>query len=159
MPFFYLGSILGGLLIGTLAGRWLGGLVADLRYRPTPGGAPAPQIHKGWVGAGASWAASSEPAVGIGTHDGRRSAQVQARWLMLRSSSFHRRFCAWFWAARRGDLRARRADGRTGQCMTGLRVVVCRPCVARTAKLRRVKGSRLEPSATLRQNGRNEDYE
>ena len=43
MPFFYFGSILGGLLIGTLAGRWLGGLVVDLRSTPTPGGAPLPR--------------------------------------------------------------------------------------------------------------------
>ncbi len=53
MPFIFFGSILGGLLIGTLAGRWLGGFVADLRFSPTPGSAPAPKIHNGWVAAGA----------------------------------------------------------------------------------------------------------
>ena len=81
MPFFYFGSILGGLLIGTLAGRWLGGLVADLRYSPTPGGAPPPKIHKGWVAAGAFLGCVIGVAVGMGlTMVVER--QVQARWLM-----------------------------------------------------------------------------
>jgi hypothetical protein len=80
MPFFYFGSILGGLLIGTLAGRWLGGLVSDLRYSPTPGGAPPPKIHKGWVAAGALLGWVIGAAVGMGlTMVVER--QVQARWL------------------------------------------------------------------------------
>jgi len=67
-------------LIGTLAGRWLGGLVADLRYSPTPGSAP-PKIHKGWVAAGALLGWVIGAAVGMGlTMVVER--QVQARWLM-----------------------------------------------------------------------------
>jgi hypothetical protein len=81
MPFFDFGSILGGLLIGTLAGRWLGGLVADLRYSPTHGGAPPPKVHKCWVGAGALLGWVIGLAVGMGlTMVNER--QLQARWLM-----------------------------------------------------------------------------
>ncbi len=79
MPFFYFGSILGGLLIGTLAGRWLGGLMADLRYTPTPGGVPRPKVHKGWVAAGAFLGSVIGMAIGMGlTIVVER--QVQARW-------------------------------------------------------------------------------
>lgn len=81
MPFFYFGSLLGGLLIGTLAGRWLGGLVADLRYSQTPGTAPSPQLHKGCVAAGALLGCIIGAAVGMGlTMVVER--QVQAMWLM-----------------------------------------------------------------------------
>ena len=81
MPLFYFGGILGGLLIGTLAGRWLGGFVADLRYSPTHGGAPAPKIHKGWVAAGAflGWVIGAAVGMGLTMVVDR---QVQARWLM-----------------------------------------------------------------------------
>ncbi len=57
MPLFFFGSTLGGLLIGTVVGTWLGGRLADRDYRPTPDGAPAPTIGIndafGWVVAGA----------------------------------------------------------------------------------------------------------
>jgi hypothetical protein len=60
------GIVLGGLLVGALTGRWLGGFVADLRYRPTRRGAPPPKIHKGWVfaGAGLGWIVGL--AIGMG---------------------------------------------------------------------------------------------
>jgi hypothetical protein len=48
----FFGGMIGGLLIGAVAGSWVGGRVADLRYRPSPGGVPAPRICKGWVAAG-----------------------------------------------------------------------------------------------------------
>jgi hypothetical protein len=59
--------MLGGPLIGAVVGSWLGGRVADLRYRPTPGGAPAPRISKGWVFAGAmsGWAVGIAIAIGL----------------------------------------------------------------------------------------------
>jgi hypothetical protein len=57
MPLVFFGSTLGGLLIGTVVGTWLGGRLADRSYRPTPDGAPAPTIGIndafGWVVAGA----------------------------------------------------------------------------------------------------------
>jgi hypothetical protein len=68
-------------LIGTVAGRWLGGLVADLRYKPTPGGAPPPRIHKGWVAAGGFLGCVIGVAVGMGLAM-VVERQVQARWLM-----------------------------------------------------------------------------
>jgi hypothetical protein len=75
------GIVLGGLFVGALAGKWLGGLVADLRYSPTPGGAPPPKIHRGWVGAGAFLGCVIGAAVGMGlTMVVER--QVQARWLI-----------------------------------------------------------------------------
>jgi hypothetical protein len=49
----FFGGMFGGLLIGAVIGSWLGGLVADLRYSPSPGGVAAPRISKGWVAAGA----------------------------------------------------------------------------------------------------------
>ncbi len=81
MPFFYFGSILGGLLIGALAGRWLGGLAADLRYSPTPGGAPPLKIQKGWIAAGALLGCVIGVAVGMGLTM-LIERQVQARWLV-----------------------------------------------------------------------------
>jgi hypothetical protein len=66
LVFAFPGIVLGGLLVGALAGRWLGGLVADLRYRPTPGGAPGPKIHKGWVAAGAVMGWIIGGAIGMG---------------------------------------------------------------------------------------------
>ncbi len=81
MPFVYFGSILGGLLIGTLAGRWLGGLVADLRYRPTSGGAPLPEVHKGWVGAGALLGCILGMVVGMGLTM-VVTQQPHARWMV-----------------------------------------------------------------------------
>jgi hypothetical protein len=81
MPLFYFGSLAGGLLIGTFAGRWLGGLVADLRYLPSRGDVPPPKIHKGWIGAGAILGWIIGAAIGMGlTIIVQR--HVQARWLM-----------------------------------------------------------------------------
>jgi hypothetical protein len=81
MPFLYFGSILGGLLIGTLAGRWIGGLIADLRYTPAPGGAAPPRISKGWVAAGAFLGCVLGAAVGMGLTM-LVEPQVKALWLM-----------------------------------------------------------------------------
>ena len=81
LPFYYFGSIFGGLLIGILAGRWLGGLVADLRYRPASGGAPIPKIHTGWVAAGAFLGCFVGVAVGMGLMM-VVGQPVQARWLI-----------------------------------------------------------------------------
>jgi hypothetical protein len=66
LVFAFPGIVLGGLLVGALAGRWLGGLVADLRYRPTPGGAPRLKMHKGWVAAGAVTGWIIGGAIGMG---------------------------------------------------------------------------------------------
>ena len=75
------GIMLGGPVAGILAGRWLGGLLADLRYSPTPGGAPAPKIHKGWVMAGSMLGCVIGAAAGMGiTMVVMR--HVQPRWLM-----------------------------------------------------------------------------
>jgi hypothetical protein len=81
MPFVYFGSILGGLLIGAVVGSWLGGRVADLRYRPSPEGAPAPRISKGWVVAGAvlGWIAGGAIGMGLTAVFARG---VRAVWLM-----------------------------------------------------------------------------
>jgi hypothetical protein len=75
------GIVLGGLVAGALAGRWLGGLVADLRYSPTRGGAPPPKIHKGWVAAGAvlGWIVGGAIGIGLMAALGQR---VKAAWLM-----------------------------------------------------------------------------
>jgi hypothetical protein len=77
----FFGLVLGGLVVGTLAGSWLGGLVADLRYSPTPGGAPPPRFPKGWVGAGALLGCVIGAAVGMGLTM-MVERQVQAAWLM-----------------------------------------------------------------------------
>jgi hypothetical protein len=81
MPFVFFGSILGGLVIGTVVGSWLGGLVADLRYSPSSGGAPRPKIHTAWVGAGALLGCAIGAAVGMGLTMAV-ARQVQAAWLM-----------------------------------------------------------------------------
>jgi hypothetical protein len=60
------GVVLGSVVVGTIVGSWLGGHVADLRYRPTPGGAPASRISKGWVVAGAALGWVVGAAIGIG---------------------------------------------------------------------------------------------
>jgi hypothetical protein len=81
LVFAFPGIVLGGLLVGALAGRWLGGLVADLRYRPTPGGARGRKIHKGWVAAGAvmGWIIGGAIGMGLTAVFARR---VRADWLM-----------------------------------------------------------------------------
>jgi hypothetical protein len=66
LPFIYFGSIFGGLLFGAVVGSWLGGRIADLRYRPSPGGAPAPRINQGWVYAGAFLGWIVGAAIGMG---------------------------------------------------------------------------------------------
>jgi hypothetical protein len=43
----------GAGVIGALLGWWLGGRVADLRYRPASAGVAPPRIGKEWVFAGA----------------------------------------------------------------------------------------------------------
>ena len=67
-------------MIGTLTGRWLGGLVADLRYGPTAGRAVSPNIHKSWVAAGAllGWVIGAAVGMGLTMVVERH---VQARWL------------------------------------------------------------------------------
>ena len=59
-------TVLGSPVVGAIVGSWLGGRLADLRYRPTPRGAPAPRISKGWVVAGAllGWVVGG--AIGMG---------------------------------------------------------------------------------------------
>jgi len=59
-------TVLGSPLVGAIVGRWLGGRLADLRYRPNPAGARAPKISRGWVIAGAllGWVVGA--AIGIG---------------------------------------------------------------------------------------------
>ncbi len=46
-------GIVPGLVVGAIAGSWLGGRIADRFYRPTADGSPPPKISKGWVVAGA----------------------------------------------------------------------------------------------------------
>ena len=41
--------VISSLVVCGIVGSWLGGRVADLRYRPNPDGAPAPKVGKGWV--------------------------------------------------------------------------------------------------------------
>jgi hypothetical protein len=41
--------VISSLVVCGILGSWLGGRVADLRYRPNPDGAPAPKVGKGWV--------------------------------------------------------------------------------------------------------------
>ena len=41
--------MISSLIVGGIVGSWLGARVADLRYRPTPDGAPALKVGKGWV--------------------------------------------------------------------------------------------------------------
>jgi hypothetical protein len=64
--FGFFGGMLGGPLIGAVVGSWLGGRVADLRYRPSSGWAPAPKISKGWVVAGAVLGWIVGGAIGMG---------------------------------------------------------------------------------------------
>jgi hypothetical protein len=66
MPYFYFGGVFGGLLIGAVVGSWLGGLVADLQYRRSPGSASAPRVNKVWVGAGAFMGSIVGVAIGMG---------------------------------------------------------------------------------------------
>jgi hypothetical protein len=81
LMFAYFGVVFGSLLVGAILGAWLGGRVADLRYRPTPDGAPLPRIKKGWViaGAVAGWVGGG--AIGIGLTMLVLPA-VRAMWLM-----------------------------------------------------------------------------
>jgi hypothetical protein len=75
--FAFLPVVLGGLAIGAFAGTRL----ADRSYRPTPDGAPAPQVGKGWVFAGAfaGWFLGGVIGMGLSMAVGRL---VQAPWLM-----------------------------------------------------------------------------
>jgi hypothetical protein len=77
---FFIG-IPSSLLVGGLLGSWLGGLVADLRYRAAPGCAPAPKISKGWVAAGAmaGWVVGAGFGMGLTTVV---MGHVGARWVM-----------------------------------------------------------------------------
>lgn len=73
--------VLGGLIVGVLTGRWLGGLVADLRYSSTADEPPPSRIHKGWVAAGAllGWIAGGAFGMGLSAIVNQRA---QASWLM-----------------------------------------------------------------------------
>jgi hypothetical protein len=55
----------GGLFIGAVLGRWLGGLVAVGRHGPAAGEAPVPRIRKGVIAALGFLGAIAGVAVGM----------------------------------------------------------------------------------------------
>jgi hypothetical protein len=83
LPFSFFIGLPSSLIVYAIVGWWLGGRVADLRFRPTPGGAPAPKISKGWVYAGAVLGSIVGGAIGMGlTAVVARGVQAGAAWLM-----------------------------------------------------------------------------
>jgi hypothetical protein len=52
LPIVYFGSLIAGLLIGALAGSWLGGRLAILRNDPSPGKDAPSRMKKRWVASG-----------------------------------------------------------------------------------------------------------
>jgi hypothetical protein len=77
----FFGGMVAGPLIGAVVGSWLGGRVADLRYRPPPGGAPAPKINKGWVAVGTFLGCIVGGAIGMGL-TAVFARGMRAAWLM-----------------------------------------------------------------------------
>ncbi len=74
--------VLGGLVVGILAGTRLGGWLADRRYRPAFDSIPAPPISKGWIFAGtfAGWILGL--AIGMGLTMVLAQLIPQAHWVM-----------------------------------------------------------------------------
>jgi len=79
--FAFFPVVLGGLVVGAVAGTRLGGWLADRGYRPTPDGAPAPRINRGWVFAGAMAGWVLGGAIGMGL-TALFTRQIEARWVM-----------------------------------------------------------------------------
>ena len=81
LVFAFFPVVVGGLVVGIVAGIRLGGWLADRGYRPTPGGSPGRPMNRGWVFAGAmvGWMLGFPIGMGLTMVLTR---QIQARWMM-----------------------------------------------------------------------------